>query len=273
MTDARRIAFKLLKVHRGSEPDDEALRAASVKRAGTSFAQVLARHRSAIARPEARPEPDAATAALPFGAADETDEGTLALELDSRIADALNASAPEVEANDEGNAGPDEESSADEERSAGDEKNAHEEPRAVDRHSAVHARTADGRDAADEPVVVDRQAVAEPPAVAPAQRVQAITPAAEHNMAVARYLADTVARFCGDPAVAHGEGWQVQIALDADILRDTTLHLSLSPHWLTLRFVSTDRRSRDLVLQHQDVLEQMLTDAVVPRRDIAISAE
>jgi hypothetical protein len=95
------------------------------------------------------------------------------------------------------------------------------------------------------------------------------SPAADH--AIAQYLARTVIDFCNDRAVQGGDGWQVSMPLRADLLNATTLHLSLSRHWLLLRFVSHDERSRRLVLMHQKSLQTMLQETLEPCREVAIT--
>ena len=85
------------------------------------------------------------------------------------------------------------------------------------------------------------------------------------------YLAATVTRFCNDPAVRDGDGWQIRIELREDVLPGTTLHLSLSLQWLQLRFETIDERSRNLLLRHRDTLETTLDKALVPGRDISIT--
>lgn len=91
-----------------------------------------------------------------------------------------------------------------------------------------------------------------------------------HDRELAQYLAQTVTRFCNDPAVAHGPGWQVRLVLDPEILPDTTLELALSPLWLSLRFASGHARARHLVSSHQHLLQHLLETTLVPRREIAI---
>lgn len=109
--------------------------------------------------------------------------------------------------------------------------------------------------------------IREPPTTA----VAAIGPAQlQHDRELTQYLAQTVGRFCNDPAVAHGTGWQVRLVLDPEILPDTTLELALSPLWLSLRFASDHARARHLVSSHQDLLQQLLENTLVPRREIAI---
>jgi type III secretion control protein HpaP len=248
MADLRRIAFKLLKVHRpAGEAEHDTPPPAPRK--GPTFAEVLARRHGAVARPAVTVNAAEASPALPQGPATDADPHSLAVELDSRVADALHAVGQ-----------PHDEPSG----------SAAIEPDATTRRDDQRE---DAEEALDEPLPTP--VIPSPPAaVAEPLAVAAVPPAPpEHKLAVAQYLADTVARFCGDPAVARGEGWQVQLALDAELLRDTTLHLSLSPHWLTLRFVTQDKHARALVLDHQGVLEHLLEDAVVPRRDIAITVE
>jgi Type III secretion protein (HpaP) len=93
------------------------------------------------------------------------------------------------------------------------------------------------------------------------------------DLRMVEYIATTVTRFCNDSAVRDGDGWQIRIALRADVLPATTLHLSLSPHWLLLRFETADERSRHLLSSHRETLESSLDKALVPRRDVSITCD
>lgn len=89
--------------------------------------------------------------------------------------------------------------------------------------------------------------------------------------ATAREVGLTIAGFCNDRAVNNGEMWTVQMALRADLVPDTTLHLSLSPHWLTLRFQAADAAALDLLSRGRETLEQVLENTLSRKRDIAIT--
>jgi type III secretion control protein HpaP len=247
-----------------------------VSRKALTFAEVMARQSSAKVRPPPEHRPDD-EARKPSADAlnNERQAVSLAVELGSRLAEAQrppsssnadSSQAHEAAAQGDGPAL----------RAAG----AAREPAALARDDAKAARHS--ADAPGRPQGEPAVAHADDDDVAPlgdgtGEAVAGAAPVAvaslEHDADVVRYLAETAARFCSDPAVAKGEGWQVQMALDPEILRDTTLHLSLSPHWLTLRFVSADQRARGLVSEHQEALEQTLGETLVPRREIAITVE
>jgi len=89
--------------------------------------------------------------------------------------------------------------------------------------------------------------------------------------AAMREVALTITGFCNDPAVNNGDMWQVQMALRADVVPDTTLHLSLSPHWLTLRFHAADPAALDLLSRGREALLQVLETTLARKRDIAIT--
>lgn len=138
------------------------------------------------------------------------------------------------------------------------------DPTPPPRTEAVAPRE-DDRDLAPEP---------DPPVndVAPA----AVTPTPwvlpdAHCRAAMREVALTIAGFCNDPAVNNGELWQVQMALRADVVPDTTLHLSLSPHWLTLRFHAADPAALDLLSRGREALVEVLETTLARKRDIAIT--
>ncbi len=115
------------------------------------------------------------------------------------------------------------------------------------------------------------QAATAPPLPTPhgASAVDVTPPAAPGN-AIVRYLAATVTEFCNDPAVHAGDGWTVRLVLDEQILPSTTLHLSLSLHWLLLRFDCGDAQAKEVISAHLDTLQGALEEAVAPRRDVSI---
>lgn len=100
-------------------------------------------------------------------------------------------------------------------------------------------------------------------------RAQAVKAAAMAHPSVAS-IAQTISRFCNDPAVADSEGWQVSMPMRKDVLPETVLQLSVSPYWLQLRFETTDVSSRDLLFANRDSLNLLLEDSLNRRRDIAI---
>jgi type III secretion control protein HpaP len=86
-------------------------------------------------------------------------------------------------------------------------------------------------------------------------------------------VAHTIAAFCNDKAVNTSEGWSVQMALRPDVVADTTLHLTLSLHWLTLRFHARDPSSRELLSKGQQDLVGILEASLARKREIVISFE
>jgi hypothetical protein len=125
----------------------------------------------------------------------------------------------------------------------------------------------------DSELLSDVQPVADSPIqVEMSQKATAVSAVDElREVNVARYIAQTVSRFCNDAAVKNDEGWQVRITLRPDILNLTTMNLSLSPHWLLIRFDIRDTQARGLVVRHQKSLETMLDESVVPRREVSIT--
>jgi len=86
-------------------------------------------------------------------------------------------------------------------------------------------------------------------------------------------IGQTVARFCNERTVSDSEGWQVRIPLRADVLPETTLHLTVSSYWLQLRFESRSEEALDLLFAHRDALARMLEDALQRRREVAITID
>ncbi|RZF23807.1 type III secretion protein [Paraburkholderia sp. UYCP14C] len=72
-------------------------------------------------------------------------------------------------------------------------------------------------------------------------------------------LVREVAAFCADPAIGDARNWEVRIPLDARILPDTVLYLSLSRFWLSLRFDTRGIEARQLLFDHSAMLERELT--------------
>ncbi|MCF7697517.1 type III secretion system protein SctP [Mycetohabitans sp. B2] len=71
-------------------------------------------------------------------------------------------------------------------------------------------------------------------------------------------LAQEIAAFCGDRSINETGVWDAQLPLDADLLQDTTLNLTLSYSTLSLRFDTSDDETRQLLLTHASMLEREL---------------
>ncbi|WP_323073929.1 type III secretion system protein SctP [Mycetohabitans endofungorum] len=71
-------------------------------------------------------------------------------------------------------------------------------------------------------------------------------------------LAHEIATFCGDRAINDSGTWEAYLPLDASVLQQTTLHLTLSYLTLSLRFDTTDDDSRRLLLAQAPMLEREL---------------
>jgi Type III secretion protein (HpaP) len=123
----------------------------------------------------------------------------------------------------------------------------------------------------EEAIEVDESA--EVDSVAAAAQAMPVDAADRPVVDAAQYVAQAVSRFCNDPAVGQSDGWQISLALDPDVLRDTKLDVSLSRQWLVLRFSIGDEHTKSVVSGHQVLLEKLLGEAVVPRREISISID
>jgi len=88
---------------------------------------------------------------------------------------------------------------------------------------------------------------------------------------VMRDVSAAISSFCNDRAVGNSDGWQVQMELRPDVIADTTLNLSLSPHWLVLRFHARNEVSQDLLSKGQQDLVSSLENSLVRKREISIS--
>jgi hypothetical protein len=89
----------------------------------------------------------------------------------------------------------------------------------------------------------------------------------------AENIATSVVRFCNESTEQASEGLQVSIALREDVMPGTTLNLTLSRHWLLLRFDCVNLQSRQLLSKHQQLLEASIDRALVPRREVSITME
>ncbi|ARN20787.1 type III secretion system protein SctP [Piscinibacter gummiphilus] len=123
----------------------------------------------------------------------------------------------------------------------------------------------------DEPALPPEAEV--PPVEVAVATVAAVPWTDDRCGAAMREVALTIAGFCNDRAVNDGALWQVQMALRADVVPDTTLHLSLSPHWLTLRFHAGEPAALDLLSRGAEALRQVLDTTLARKRDIAITFE
>ncbi|WXK38301.1 type III secretion system protein SctP (plasmid) [Mycetohabitans rhizoxinica] len=71
-------------------------------------------------------------------------------------------------------------------------------------------------------------------------------------------LTQEIAAFCGDRSINETGTWDAQLPLDASLLRNTTLNLTLSYSTLSLRFDTDDDDTKQLLLAHAPMLEREL---------------
>lgn len=88
-----------------------------------------------------------------------------------------------------------------------------------------------------------------------------------------RSLASTIAGFCNERAVSDSEGWNVRIQLRPDVVADTTLDLTVSAHWLQLRFHAGQPASRRLLYENETSLREQLSQCLDRSREIAIDID
>lgn len=82
-----------------------------------------------------------------------------------------------------------------------------------------------------------------------------------------------VSDFCANPIVFESGDWQITIPIDPALLPGCTLNLALSHFQLTLRFDTTDARSRELISQHAATLHTSVEEVMQSRFDGARSVE
>lgn len=82
-------------------------------------------------------------------------------------------------------------------------------------------------------------------------------------------LVNTIATLCRhtDPSL---QGFSVTVPLNADVLPHTELRLTLSAHYLQVRFRTESTRSHELVLKHLPNLRTLLADMLGEARHIDI---
>jgi type III secretion control protein HpaP len=107
-----------------------------------------------------------------------------------------------------------------------------------------------------------------PAAVAPASLKPAPIPQRLIGSIVAQ-----VADFCSNPAVLARGQWHITIPIDSELLPGCRLSLTLSYFDLSLRFETTDERSRQLILQHVTTLRESLQALMESRSEHPINIE
>ncbi|VWB18602.1 type III secretion system protein SctP [Burkholderia latens] len=122
------------------------------------------------------------------------------------------------------------------------------------------------------------QAAREPqrPEAGGAHTVVAVRAPARTGQDMNRFVDSIVAEvsdFCANPIVFESGDWQITIPIDPALLPGCTLSLALSHFQLTLRFDTTDARSRELISQHAATLRTSLEEVMQSRFDGARSVE
>lgn len=102
---------------------------------------------------------------------------------------------------------------------------------------------------------------------APVTAVEAPARAANHARQFVESIVAQVADFCSNPAVLTGGSWHITIPVSPQLLPACTLSLTLSHFDLTLRFDTTEDRSRQLILQHAATLRESLEQVMQSRFD------
>ncbi|UEP25775.1 type III secretion system protein SctP [Burkholderia ambifaria] len=122
------------------------------------------------------------------------------------------------------------------------------------------------------------QATREPqrPEAGGAHAVVAVLAPARTGQDMNRFVDSIVAEvsdFCANPIVVESGDWQLTIPIDPALLPGCTLNLALSHFQLTLRFDTTDERSRELISQHATTLRESLEEVMQSRFDGTRSVE
>lgn len=126
---------------------------------------------------------------------------------------------------------------------------------------------------APQPVTETTPDAAPPIAAEPAlsRRVVHACMREEHaSLRIAR-LAAVIGEFVNAPAILDSGCWELQIALDPALLPATRLRLHLSSCRLSLRFESTDRDARCVILDNSRELQRRLQALLPPHIDVDIA--
>lgn len=121
-----------------------------------------------------------------------------------------------------------------------------------------------------EPAIAGPETAPPEPVLTPQPLLAPQPPADAPWTALVRDVAQTVATFCNDRAVAQTGDWHVQMPLRADVVAGTMLHLSLSSHWLVLRFCSQDAKALALLSDGRRDLIDFLETSLSRKREISI---
>jgi hypothetical protein len=120
--------------------------------------------------------------------------------------------------------------------------------------------------APDEPEASPPSPAVEPPAFSwPSSTAAWVPPPPDWDTT----LVNTIAMLCHrtDPSL---QGFSVTVPLNPEVLPHTELRLTLSQHYLQLRFRTESTRSHDLVLRHLDALRTRLAEALPDSRHLDI---
>jgi type III secretion control protein HpaP len=106
--------------------------------------------------------------------------------------------------------------------------------------------------------------------------VNAIEPPARAAHSAQQFVESIVAQvadFCSNPAVLTRGSWHITIPIAPHLLPVCTLSLTLSHFDLTLRFDTSEERSRQLILQHAATLRESLERVLQSQFDTPRSIE
>jgi type III secretion control protein HpaP len=87
-----------------------------------------------------------------------------------------------------------------------------------------------------------------------------LKPAAAPLAQLVDFIVSSVADFYSSPAMLDSGNWSLTLSIDSAALPGCTLSLALSYFDLTLRFDTTNESSRQLILEHTDLLRARLEE-------------
>jgi type III secretion control protein HpaP len=92
----------------------------------------------------------------------------------------------------------------------------------------------------------------------------------EEGSLMSEHLAAVVAQFCNSPSICTGGMWELQVDINPKILAETQLRLQLSSFRLSLRFETSDQRSKLLIYENSKELSSRLDALLQGKIDVEV---
>jgi hypothetical protein len=86
-------------------------------------------------------------------------------------------------------------------------------------------------------------------------------------------MVEQVADFCNDPAASAAGHWNISMPLAPEVFPQSTLHVTLTPEQLNLRFEIRDKDAHRAISSQQQSLIGMLQDALKQPRQVCVALD